>query len=61
MTTVMPDSKRVRDALHWISERLAESTNQEKLVQEAIFHFNLTPKEEEYLNHLFKNNKHKEG
>ena len=55
MSTVMPEGKRVRDALHWISEQGSESGDQQKLVREAVFHFNLTPKEEAYLQHLFAN------
>ena len=54
MSTVMPEGKRVRDALRWISEQSGESDHQDKLVQDAVFRFNLTPKEEAYLYRLFK-------
>ncbi len=60
MTTVMPEGKRVRDALQWISDQGKESENQDKLVQDAVFRFNLTPKEEEYLYHLFKKSRSEE-
>ncbi len=54
MSTIMPKQKRVQDALKWISEySKAKDTKQDKLLQEAVFRFNLTPKEEEYLIHLF--------
>lgn len=58
MSTVMPEGKRIRDALRWISEQSGESgetDGQDRLVQDAVFRFNLTPKEEAYLYRLFKN------
>ncbi len=54
MTTVMPEGKRVKDALIWISQQPKDQENQIGLVREAIFRFNLTPKEEKYLYHLYR-------
>lgn len=54
MATVMPEGKRVRDALTWISEQPKEQGDTIELVREAVFRFNLTPKEEKYLYHLYK-------
>jgi len=54
MSTIMPKEKRVRDALIWISENREEGKDEAKLLQEAIFRYNLTPREEEYLRHLFR-------
>ena len=55
MSTIMPKGKRVQDALKWISSQDKETKSLKKLVQEAGFQFNLTPKEEEYLRRLFEN------
>jgi len=49
----MPKQKRVQDALKWISENSKAKDANQDLLQEAIFRFNLTPKEEEYLIHIF--------
>lgn len=54
MTTVMPEGKRVKDALTWIGEQQKDPSEKVRLVREAVFRFNLTPKEEKYLHHLFK-------
>jgi len=53
MNTIMPKQKRVQDALKWISENSKAKDANQDLLQEAIFRFNLTPKEEEYLIHIF--------
>jgi hypothetical protein len=54
MSTIMPKEKRVRDALTWISEHRGQAKDEGKLLEEAIFRYNLTPREEEYLRHLFR-------
>ncbi|MCF8040406.1 MAG: hypothetical protein K9K79_13950 [Desulfohalobiaceae bacterium] len=53
MTTIMPEGKRVKDALTWISAQSKDQQDQIGLVREAVFRFNLTPKEEKYLYHLY--------
>jgi len=52
MATIMPKEKRVQDALRWISEHREEKEIRD-LIREASFHFNLTPKNEDYLYRLF--------
>jgi hypothetical protein len=49
----MPKEKRVQNALTWISENKGCQDTDQELIQKAVFRFNLTPKEEEYLYHLF--------
>ena len=53
MATIMPEEKKVQDALRWISARRGERSIKE-LIREASFQFNLTPKNEEYLYRLLK-------
>ena len=53
MGTIMPEEKKVQDALRWISARRGERSITE-LIREASFHFNLTPRNEEYLYRLLK-------
>jgi hypothetical protein len=55
MSTIMPKGKKVQDALKWISSQDRSQKDLKKLVQEASFHFNLNPKEEDYLRRLFLN------
>jgi hypothetical protein len=56
MATIMPKEKRVRDALQWMSERRREEPEKSvgKLLEEAVFRYNLSPREEQYLDHLFR-------
>jgi len=53
MGTIMPEEKKVQDALRWISARRGEREITE-LIREASFQFNLTPKNEEYLYRLLR-------
>ena len=53
MTTIMPEEKKVQDAVQWISERRQEYKEIKKLVDDAIFHFNLNPNQEQYLYRVF--------
>jgi hypothetical protein len=55
MSTIMPEEKKVRDALKWVcAEQEDTGKRTETLLQEASFRFNLTPKEEGSLRHLFR-------
>lgn len=57
MTTVMPEGKRLRDAVKWISEQRGESDLPlVHIVQKAATRYNLSPKEELYLLNLFSEN-----
>ncbi len=53
MSTIVPEEKKIQDALKWISEG-RERRDIKELIQEASLKFNLSPKEEKYLYHLFK-------
>jgi len=59
MSTIVPEDKKVRDAIHWISEHKDEYREIKKLLEEAIFHFNLSPNQEQYLYHVFLNSSEK--
>lgn len=54
MTTVMPQSELIRNAVAWVNEHLALPGNSlKKLLDEAGMRFNLGPKEQEFLRDLF--------
>ncbi|MFP4391972.1 MAG: hypothetical protein ACOC43_04920 [Desulfohalobiaceae bacterium] len=54
MSTIMPNEKKLQDALKWIGAQKEEQGKSEQvLVQEAAFRFNLTPKQEQYLLRLY--------
>ncbi len=56
MGTIVPEEKRVKDAIEWISLKKGESSL-EDILKEASFKFNLTPREEEYLRRIFLDSK----
>jgi hypothetical protein len=51
VTTVMPEGEAIRRAVKWISAHLEEKPglSPQKLVQDAILRFDLSPKEAEFL------------
>ncbi len=53
MSTIMPKEKKVRDALQWAGEQIAVGKDRKKALQEAVFKFNLDPRQEDYLYRLF--------
>lgn len=53
MTTVMPQSELMRQAVTWISERKASGTSLVKILEEAGMRFNLSPKDQEFLRKFF--------
>lgn len=53
MSTIMPKEKKVRDALQWAGEQIAGGKDRKKALQEAVFKFNLDPRQEDYLYRLF--------
>jgi len=57
MSTIMPKDKKVRDALQWASEQIGQGREQKKALQEAIFKYNLDPKQEDSLYRLFSDQK----
>ncbi|WP_153304110.1 hypothetical protein [Desulfovermiculus halophilus] len=52
MSTIIPKDKKVRDALQRVSDRVAQGEDRKKAVRDAVFTFNLDPKQEDYLYRL---------
>ena len=59
MTSVMPEGEKIRRAVRWISENLKESSNQslQKLINDAVLRFDLSPHDSELLINFYKQNK----
>lgn len=57
MTTIMPESEKLRKAVRWISEETSDSKKAFDLISEASMRFNLSPKETEYLHRFLAENK----
>ncbi|MDZ7761210.1 MAG: hypothetical protein U5L00_13285 [Desulfovermiculus sp.] len=53
MATIMPKEKKMRDALQWVSDQTASGKDHKKALQEAVFKYNLDPKQEDYLYRLY--------
>jgi hypothetical protein len=51
MGSILPKGEDIKRAVKWISEHLQENPDQvvQKLVNEAILRFNLSPKDAEFL------------
>jgi hypothetical protein len=51
MATVMPEGDAIRKAIKWISTELNENPDRplQKLVNEAVSRFDLSPKDSEFL------------
>ena len=51
MSTVIPEGKNVQKAIKWISVNFEENENQsvKQLVEKAVFKFDLSPKDTEFL------------
>ena len=60
MSTLQPQGEKLRKAVKWISEKRKENPdiNPVKLVDEAGFQFDLTPKDSEFLLRFVKNDDH---
>jgi hypothetical protein len=59
MTTIMPDGESIRKAVKWISDELQEDPNKsrQKLINEAILRFDLSPKDSEFLTNFHRKGK----
>jgi len=59
MATVMPERENVQKAIKWISSNIEENENQSipQLVEKAVFKFDLSPKDTEFLSSFFRNRK----
>jgi hypothetical protein len=56
MTTVMPEGEALRKAVKWISAQITEDPDQsvQKLVNEAVTRFDLSPKDSDFLISFYK-------
>jgi len=59
VTTVMPEGDAIRKAVKWISGHIEEnrSVSLQKVVQEAVLRFDLSPKEAEFLMEFYRGSK----
>lgn len=59
MSTIMPEGENVQKAIKWISANIEEKENQPvmQLVEKAVFKFDLSPKDSEFLSGFFRNRK----
>ncbi len=61
MTDALPEGENLRRAVKWVSGHLQESRQPiGQLVQEAIFKFDLSPKDAEFLIEFFRQIKRQE-
>ncbi len=62
MSYPLPEGEDLRRAVRWISEGLQEHKDKKlfRLVEEAIFRFNLSPKDGEFLINFFRSHKAEE-
>ena len=60
MSTIIPDSQKLKNATRWISEQLRENPDAPKneLIDTAAFRFDLNPNENQYLVKLYNSNEH---
>jgi len=55
MTTIMPESENVQKAIKWVSANLEDGNQSlQKLVKKAVFKFDLSPKDTDFLNKFFR-------
>jgi hypothetical protein len=56
MTTIMPEAEQVQKAIKWISSNLEENNSQTipSLIDKAVFKFDLSPKDTEFLMNFFR-------
>ena len=59
MTTVMPEGEAIRKAVKWIAAQFEENpgVSGQKLVQNAVSRFDLSPKEAEFLIEFYRASK----
>lgn len=60
MSTIQPQGEKLKKAVKWISEKRKKEPDASpvKLVDEAGFQFDLSPKDSEFLLRLIKNDDH---
>jgi len=59
MATIMPEGEEIQRAIQWVSENLEEKREQSlhKLIEKAVFKFDLSPVDAEFLASFFRNRK----
>jgi len=59
MATVIPEGENIQKAIKWISASLEDGTNQplHMLIEKAVFKFDLSPKDTEFLMGFFRGHK----
>jgi hypothetical protein len=59
MPTIMPEGENIRRAIKWISANFEENNKQSaaQLVEKAVFKFDLSPKDAEFLSGFFRHHK----
>lgn len=59
MTTISPEGESLRKAVKWISGELQEDANKslQKLVNEAVLRFDLSPKDSVFLTEFYRKGK----
>jgi hypothetical protein len=59
MTTVMPENESVQKAIKWISTNLEENKKDSipHIIEKAVFKFDLSPKDTDFLLGFFRNRK----
>ncbi len=62
MSTIIPEAENVQKAIKWISANIEESSNQPlyKLIESAVFKYDLSPKDSEFLLGFFRNHSKKQ-
>jgi hypothetical protein len=57
MATVMPEGENIQKAIKWISANFEDDPKQaiKTLIEKAVFKFDLSPKETEFLSGFFRN------
>jgi len=57
MSTVMPEGENIQKAIKWISSNFEENNAQpvQPLIEKAVFKFDLSPKDTEFLAGFFRN------
>jgi len=63
MHDLLPDGEDIRRAVKWVSENLQENPDQpvQPLVQKAIFKFDLSPKDAEFLTGFYRQRKEEDN
>ena len=59
MAAIMPEGEAIRKAVKWISDNLQDDPNKsvQKLINEAVMRFDLSPKDAEFLIDFYRKGK----